>query len=48
MQSHGVFTGGAVVVTCTGAECPEFGIQRKWMAPLVDLETVAPEDLVPA
>lgn len=47
MQSHGVMSGGAVVVTCAGFECPEYGIQRKYQAEAVDLLEVAEGDLVP-
>lgn len=47
MRSHGVFTGGAVVVSCTGFRCPEYDIQRKYQIAAVDLLEVVADDLVP-
>lgn len=47
MQSHGLFTGGAIVVSCTGYLCPEYGIQRKYQVAAVDLASVSADDMVP-
>lgn len=47
MQTHGLMTGGAIVVTCTGFECPEYNVQRKYQAAVVDLLEIEAGDLVP-
>lgn len=47
MQSHGVFTGGGLVVSCTGRACPEFEIRRRFQTRAIDLAELVDGDLIP-
>lgn len=45
MEPMGRFEGGKVIVRCSGFQCPEYGIERKYVGQLIDLQEVGAGDM---